>query len=295
MTVAILLVLFFIKNKTIFENSFGQNSGISSGEIKLADLVNADSDMDGILNWEEGVWGTNPTKKDTDDDGIEDGAEIAKLKTERGLNSSSETTERGSKIDGEETLTQTDKFSRELFTAVAALDQAGELDQASAEKLSESLANQVKNSVQRKVFLISQLKTTSDNSAPSMQTYVTSIDTINKKYPVDGNVLDILKEFVNDGEDVEVEALSKLDTIIKQKSSAINDFSNMTVPTELAQLHAEMINAMQRLVENLSDIQLFEVDPIVAMGAISTYEKNVDILDSTLTKLSAILVQKLNN
>ncbi len=258
--------------------------------MKLSDLVSTDTDLDGVMNWEEGLWGTSPTMKDTDGDGEEDGAEIAKLKLEK-----EGTTDTKDTVTGEEVLTETDKFSRELFSTIVALNQAGEVDDASADKLTESLASQIKNSVQRKVFLASDIKTSLDNSPTAIQTYVTAIDNINKKYPVSVNVLDILKEFVNDGENVNAEALIKLDPIIKQKSSSINDFKNMTVPKDLAQLHLDMINALQRVVENISDIQLFEVDPIVAMGAISKYEENSDLLQSALDKLADFLVKKLNN
>ena len=286
----VLLALFLIKSKTIFNNDANESAGIYSGDMKLSELVNTDTDLDGVMNWEEGLWGTNPTLKDTDGDGEEDGAEIEKLKLEKGGDEEATKTEGGNEV-----LTETDKFSRELFSTIVALNQAGEIDEASADKLTESLAKEIKNSVPRKVFVLSDIKTTPDNSTTSVQTYLTNLDNINKKYPVSQNVLDILKEFVNDGENVNSEALSKLDIIIKQKSLTITDFAKMSVPQDLAQMHLDMLNALQRVVENIEDMQMFEVDPIVAMGAISKYEENGDLLQSALTKLGDFLIKKLNN
>ena len=281
-------MLLFIKNKSKFENSLLE-PGLVTGEETLAEVVNKDTDGDGVLNWEEGLWGTDPTKKDTNNDGTEDGGEIARLKTEyvaEGEDGATTT---------EENLTQTDKFSRELFTTIVSLNQAGEVDQATADKLGESLVEQMKNYAPKRIFLISEIKTIEDNSAEAMQTYITTIDSINKKYPQSNNVVDILEEFVGNGEVDNVAALSKLDPIMEQSLNVINELVKMSVPSDLSILHLEMVNTLEQIAENLNDIQLFDIDPIVSMGAISQYEENTNTLDITTNKLGNIITQKLNN
>ncbi|MDP2788696.1 MAG: hypothetical protein Q8O46_01410 [bacterium] len=269
-------------------------AGLSYGNIKLGELVGKDTDLDGVLDWEEGLWGTDPTKKDTNADGVDDGAEIAKLKAEREASGEDQLLGKTSQ-SGEETLTQTGKFSRELFSAVATLNQAGEVDQATADKLTSSLANQIKNATPRKVFLLSEIKIIPDNSTATAQKYITQIADIYKKHPAGESVIDILGEFVNDGENINVEALKKLDGAIEQTSLVLGELVKMNVPSEIAPLHLDLLNILEILMENLIDIQLFETDPVVAMGAFSKYEENTITLDNTLQKLGNAIKERLNN
>ena len=88
----------------------GLSGGLAYDTTILEDLMNKDTDGDGLLDWEEGLWGTSPDKKDTNDDGVPDNTEIAKLKTELRQNTGGDV----SVIQNEENLTQTDKFSRSI-------------------------------------------------------------------------------------------------------------------------------------------------------------------------------------
>src|SRR3989338_2304306 len=53
---------------------------------------------------------------------------------------------------GNKKLTETDKFSREFFSIVATLNQNGLVDLATVDKLGSSLADRIKNTLQRKMF-----------------------------------------------------------------------------------------------------------------------------------------------
>ena len=79
------LVVFVLKNKDSLGLAGKENGteemGLIYGNEILENLITRDTDLDGVLDWEEGLWGTDPTKKDTNDDGVFDGVEIAKLKT----------------------------------------------------------------------------------------------------------------------------------------------------------------------------------------------------------------------
>ena len=269
LAIIFLAVLFLIRIKSRFENQVSQ-SGLIYGNATLADVVSRDTDFDGVLDWEESLWGTDPTKKDTDEDGEADGAEIAQMKADSGMNEGADST-----ATTEENLTETDKFSRELFTTIVTLNQAGEVDQATAEKLSAALSDQITNYAPRKIFLASEIKIIEDNSAGAVEKYILKIGDIFLKYPADSSVIDILQEFVGDGENDNVAALSELDPIVEQTSGAIDEMIKMNVPSELATLHLELVNILERVTENLSDIQFFDMDPIVAMGAISQYEANI--------------------
>jgi hypothetical protein len=192
-----------------------------------------------------------------------------------------------------ENLTQTDKFSRELFSAVAALNEAGTMDPATIDKLTNSLAEQIQNSAPRKVFTISDLKITNDDSISAVQKYYDTLNNTYKKYQFKKGVLQVLQEFLKDENNIAV--LSELDPIIDQVNKIINEVVKIEVPKSFALLHLDLLNSSERVVENISDIKLFDSDTVVAIGAITQYQKNSTALETASKKLVDTIKQKLNN
>ena len=247
----------------------------------MSDLVKKDTDLDGIPDWEESLYGTDINKKDTNEDGVLDSEEIAQ--------------KRILKEGNDENLTETDKFSRELLATVAALNQVGEVDQDTVDKISTSLIEKIQNPVVRKIYLLSDIKIIEDNSYQAVKKYRDNLLKIYEKYPDKKNVTDILKDFINDGENTNIQALNDLDPILKNIQGIINERIKMNTPSSLAELHLSVINGMERLLENLTDLKSFDTDPVIAMGAINQYENNLNSLQSSLNALANLINKKLNN
>lgn len=287
--VAFVVALFFVKNKSVFKNR--NQSGLAYDNMTVEELVNKDTDQDGIPDWEEKLWGTDPIKKETTP-GIPDTTAIESLKNEQ------LTKDQGGKqtaITDETKLTQTEKFSREFFSTITALNQNGALDQATIDKITDSLTSQIQNSSSGKVFLLSDIKTTADNSVISIQKYSNSINNIFSKYSTKEGVPEILKEFTGDGNNENPAALAKLGPIIDQTKKISNELLKTNVPSSLASIHLEMINGLEKLISNMNDIRHFDSDVIVSMGGISQYENNAVLLNSIMQNLSNAIEQKLNS
>lgn len=281
------------KNKETYQRAGQENAnGLSYGDLSLQDLVNKDTDGDGILDWQENLYGLDPTKKETTP-GISDSVAITKLRTEQGNNIKITDTDKNSQNIAN--LSQTDKFSRELFATIATASQNGTMDQAAIDKLGASLADQIKNSPPRKIFSISEIKVINDNSIQALNTYNNAMDKIYKKYPgVNYTILDVLQKFMIDENNVDTSVLVKLNPIIEQINNIIGAMIKTSVPESISVLHLNFINAEERLMENLSDIQLYDSDPIVALGGISNYEVNANKLESAINSLANTIMQKLS-
>ncbi len=263
------------------------SSGLIYNNEVLGDLVNRDTDGDGVLDWEESLWGTDPTKKETTP-GIPDSDAIASLKKEQNISTT------GDNINGG-ALTQTDKFSQELFATVAALNQAGAIDQTTVDKLSTSLADQIKNSVPKKVYLPSEIRVNPDNSTKAIQNYSDALNNIYKKNKPSQTVTDVLQKFIADGNEADPSVLPQLDPIIAQINTIINSLVRTEVPQSLASLHLDLINALERLAENVTDIKLYDTDTVLALRAISQYDQNIDLLDKAQSNLISAINKKLSN
>ena len=290
-----LVVLFLLKNTSILKNTVnfvrGGGEGLTYNTVAIGDLVNKDTDKDGILDWEEPLWGLDPTKIETTP-GVPDSSVIKKLRAEQGTNTGE------TSGDYAENLTETDKFSRELFSTIASLNQSGAMDQATADQISDALVEKMKNSSTEKVFVFSDIRTISDNSVAAVKKYVSSVDALDrglrKKYPAKGTVTETLKKFVIDENNVDVTVLKDLDPNIKQAQDGISEMLKIPVPSDLAQIHLDLINATERLMENLIDFQSFETDPVIAMSGMSKYEENMNLYASTFGTFINTIRKKLN-
>jgi hypothetical protein len=101
-------------------------------DIASSTVMNIDSDNDGLPDWKEALYGTNPNKADTDGDGTNDGDEIAQnrdpLKKNTALfgqepNDKIDTAivEQNQKIlDNYQNLSEIAKFSRDLVSNITA-------------------------------------------------------------------------------------------------------------------------------------------------------------------------------
>lgn len=280
-----LVVLFLIKSGFFSKNSisslWNKDEGLIYDNTTVGELVYRDTDGDTIPDWEEALWGTDPTKKETTP-GTPDTTVISKLKTSQELG-----------LEDEQNLTETDKFSRELFSTIASLSQAGTIDQETVDKLSSSLIERIQNTPQRKIFTTSDIKITNDDSIAAFKKYNDTIDAINKKYPVQGDIIEILQKFIIDANNVDASVLQELDPIIKQVQNIINATLEAEVPQSIASLHIDFLNAGEKYIENLTDIKLYDTDPLMALSAITQFEKNLLLSETAIVKLKSTINQKL--
>jgi len=296
-----LVVIFLIKTfqsgswKKETYQSENKNNGLAYSDATFVDLVNKDTDGDGVMDWEEGLWSTDPTKKETTP-GTPDKVAIEKIKTAQGVAVEKTDTTKDSANQNDEKLTETEKFSRELFATVAAANQNGNtMDQPTIESLSDALSAKIKNPVVRKVYLLTDIKIGASDDKQAISNYAGALINIQKIYTVNYTVLDVLQKFMVDENNVDVSVLSKLDPIINQTNQVMQAGIKMSVPPSLAVMHLNVINSLERLSENLSDIKLYGTDPILSLGAISQYNQNANTLESDVGSLESTIQQKLGN
>ena len=241
------------------------------------------------------MWGTDPTKKDTNDDGVSDSVEIEKIKSVQVKNTADYGGVASVVSQDTENLTETDKLSRELFSTIATLNQVGDIDQDTVDKLSSSLAERIQNSTPKKVFSLSDMKVIKDDSAQAVKNYDEALNKIYNQSPIKYTVLDVLAKFIVDENNVDESVLPQLDPLIIQTNKIISALVKISVPPSLASLHLEVINELQKLSENMSDIRTFNTDVVVAFRGLTQYDTTTDDLLTAMYKLARAIDEKLNN
>ncbi|MFZ3011603.1 MAG: hypothetical protein WA060_01215 [Minisyncoccia bacterium] len=269
----------------------GGQDGLTYDTVAIGDLVNKDTDGDGILDWEEPLWGLDPTTKETTP-GAPDSSVIKKLKAEQGFDTNITTED---SPDYTENLTETEKFSRELFSTVATLNQQGNVDEKTVDSITTSLSEKMQNILPRKVFTQADIKILDENQYATIRTYNDELNSAYAKNPIKGSVIEVLGKFVIDENNVDTSVLKDLDPIIKQTRSLIDEILKIGVPKSLVPLHLSFINGMERIAENIEDIKMYDTDAIVSLIGISQYEKNSVSLEETIKNLSEEVYNKLND
>lgn len=280
MAIAIVAVLFFIKNTTTFKNdkiNTETGSELLYSNETLESLVNKDTDQDGVLDWQESLYGLDPAKKETTP-GKPDISAINELKAAQ-----NEDSNKPSNNKEEENLTETEKFSRELFSTIVTLNQTGNIDQVTIDALSTSLSERINNPVYKRVFTTADIKITDNETRQALQKYSDELNAIYSKYHTKKGVPVILQELIDDEENLEI--LAELDPIIAQTGNIISESLKIQVPRSISSLHLDLINSTERILENTKDMRLFDTDIIVAISAIGQYEKNATALEASANKL----------
>jgi hypothetical protein len=299
LAIVFIVIIFFIKNKNLFEGTVKYFSGSGKAGLTynpnetVGDLLNKSTTGDGIPDWEKVLLGLDPTKTENVP-GVPDSVTIAKMMQANGGS--------GTTITDDSKLSQTDQVSREFFATVASLQESGAIDangnmsQATQDQITNSLINNIQNSPQRKIYQLSDIKIVNDNSVSAVKKYNNALNNVFPKTPIKNSVADILQKFAPDdtGNNADPSVLSELNPIIKQMTDSLNGMLAAPVPQALATLHLYMINYTEGMIENLNDVQQYNTDPIVAFSGMNKYEQNSDLFTQVTQYIAALIDMKLN-
>lgn len=279
-----------------------QNNDVSGMVYVLQSAAATDQDDDGLKDWEEALWKTDPTKADTDGDGTPDGAEVEagrnplvalktgpkgqddKLSATAALNTATKT------IVPEANLTETDKFGRELFAKYMAAKKAGSLDQ---NQLIQELVNEKAGPDGRKQYretdfiVIPRQNTT----VGTVRDYGNALGLALGSYSAAGvpNEFETIQKAIKNQSP---SALSDLDPVILGYQNILHDFLKVQVPRSMVVSHLDLLNAIGNV---LTDVQGFKKtfkDPIVGLMSLNQYPGDIESLKAAIQNMRAAFEQQ---
>lgn len=279
----LLLLAFFVvagwfwlaKNKepkTIYEKI--ANQVISPDVIESATL---DNDDDGLRNWEEALWKTDPNNKDTDKDGYSDKEETILGYSPTDPTSNPKTGKKdennflADNQKSQQPVNLTQSFAQIISSQIQDPTQLEQVD------LSNPLSMVDKNTGQALLNFIaglnpqialSEIKTGSDNSFTAVQKYVSEIEKAMPKSPYQGkSEEEILSEAI------ETENFKKVDEFINYFEIAIANMKKIAVPSDFLQIHkreTELLMATKKVYESVKEVNS---DPLKTVLALQENQK----------------------
>lgn len=297
---SIFLALIFVVGISFLGNSGGtaKNTQINNANkfsVNVPGDIQKDTDLDGLKDWEEALWGTNPNNPDSDGDETPDGEEIKNGRNPLVVGPEDLLSVTG-KIQYDENgepinVSKTDVFGKDVFANIIALKQAGKLDAQSIESAAEALAQSVLQGADNTLYGPTDIIVTENTSEASLKAYGNAVGSVLLRYtsiPQEGE-LAIVGEALS-AEDAEI--LKRLDPIIEIYDSVITEMLAVRVPPQMFEAHLALVNSLATISQSIRGMQQLISDPISGMSSIGLYKYSTDLLTKALGDIRSLLIAK---
>jgi len=265
-----LVVLFALyKVIPILSNKFKQaKKNYEMKKVTVKDLVEKDSNENGIPDWEESLWGLDPNG-----DGKENLAFILEKRKALGY---SENLNNGE-------LTTNDKMARELLVLIVTLRDSGNLNEGSLDAISQAVGEKIQIQEIADVYNKENLITTNTNPA-TIEKYYNDFKSINDKYQDQdiGNELTFISQAIQNNDQQAMNVAKMVATAYREYGK---DLLLIKVPTSLVATHLAIVNDYEKVAQSIEKMDSSLVDQLAGMSALVTYKKYSDELASNLEKL----------
>lgn len=250
---------FFIKDKkSIPEKNL---------EIQItnaADKTN-DTDDDGLTDWEESLWKTDKNNPDTDNDGTNDGEEVSLNRDPKKPAPDDELINLQDvylKYTGDENdpNSLTTSIAKNIFTNIATANQDGQITNAEAKQLAESITNQANNQINLpEKFNSNQLITFDSSDKVKLKNYANLF--------VSTQTDELQRGLKDQGDNKEY-----LEKIVSIYESMSQKLFLLQTPVELANVHTQIANNLFKISIILNQLST-ENDPFLSTLYIPYYDK----------------------
>lgn len=248
----------------------------------------SDSDGDGLKDWEELLWKTDPNNPDTDGDGIPDGEAIKKSAVKDTTAVSRSLTESSAAA-----LSPSDAFARDFLTNVVTLKQQGWSDDEIRKYLSVSMPPPTATTFSQKTKRTgADIVISPDASSEAVKKYANELGAILTSFfsGFKSNELALLIQLLNatDRENT-VKYFSAFGAYRYAYANAAQKLLKTPVPAHYRDLHLTIINAFEGLSETNAGFQTLPNDFFAAPSLIEAHVQIARQLQHSLESVSAQL------
>ncbi|MDO8742229.1 MAG: thrombospondin type 3 repeat-containing protein [bacterium] len=264
----------------------------STESALLQAVATKDSDNDGLPDWEESLYGTNPRITDTSHLGMTDGEAVSRglivpiaIADVPGISSS------GSSAVAQEDNTLTAAFAKTFFTLYVAAKKAkdgGDLSEAEmnevAAKSLESLSSAVAPVPD---FKSAKDMTVSGSGQEALKAFAIKAEAVLLKNTNSATTSEVmyLKQVI---EFDDVKVLPYISAIANTYRDSAAGISVLPVPAELAKEDLALVNAMMRLSKIITDFARVSNDPLTTVLALKLYPQAVLELGNAFIQIGTI-------
>lgn len=263
-----------ISNKSFFKKEESKPENILSSEQN--DFFDEDTDGDGLFDWEEALWGTNPGLKDTDGDGVDDKKFVENKRDE---------------IDYDETYVpddsnETEVFAKQFFTTASVLSQSGSFDQDTIEEFSKNIGQSINNFNMQDKYKLSDIKM----SAVAPNTYYDNLKSVFASFSSrEISELSILSKVMANPEDQNT--VNELSSVLNIYKDIENNLLKTESPYSISGTHLSLLNSINKMSEILNESRNISEDPLKVTVYLSKYNEVSEKISNDFELLTSYFKQ----
>ncbi len=268
--ILLLLALGVYKISSFFKARLGQKS--QTALIVKSDVIQKDSNGNGIPDWEESLWGLDPKV-----DGVANKEFImAKRETLAKENIVSN--------NDNQPLPENEILSREFFAIIMSLQESGNLDETSMKSVADTIGEKITAVPIKDIYTKDMLSTIKSNPATTSAYYDELLKLMNTSEEKDiGKELTFISVGLTNSDQ---NALGEAGAIASAYRSFGKDLMKIQVPNTLSLIHLSLANNYEKVAQSIEGMVQMLVDPIIGMKAIINYKKYSDALVSDMDTFS---------
>ncbi len=257
-----------------FKNLFHKKSANNQNPV-VGDLIAKDSNGNGIPDWEERLWGLDPTVLYTD--GKSNIEIIKEKKLALGIKDEPD----------DQPLTQTDQIARSLFSLSAAVAGSDQVDSSAITSAAGNLGSSVDIQTINDHYSLKNLKTTK-STPQSIRTYQSQLSAILSAYDSNTADINVIVQALQTGDFSNVGQLSA--TAVTYRGFA-DKISRLTVPIGAAQFQLDIMNGFYGIADSFQYLVQIQDDGISGLSGIVAYRKYDLRLETALVNLHTYFVR----
>jgi hypothetical protein len=249
-----------------------------------SDYRDLDSDKDGLLDWEEAIFGTDPEKTDSDGDGKTDQQEF--IADQSNVTANNLDLSEGSALgDGGEDLTATDSLARDLYTSISIAKQQndGKLADGDRDELAEIAAKSLQT-FNFPSYTVDQLTVTEGGTQATKSAFIKEALKVSGSLLYSQGDLRTVLVALDKGSSISPDLKSKISSPEKLPLELLK----VKVPESLSGRYILYINAVSAYQTAIMAIGNNDTEPSRAVAAIVALS---DILDNLKRQSEFLMVQ----
>ncbi|MBU6389972.1 hypothetical protein KGQ31_00290 [Patescibacteria group bacterium] len=259
-------------------------------------ILEKDSDNDGLKDWEEELWKTDPYNPDTAGDGMPDGMKVKQGRDplRPGPNNFLASSTVAAKINTttESDLSETDKFSRELFIKIIA--DKNNNTPPTQEDLNNFLNNAIRQETQdqkAKKFTAGDFQADTSETPDKIRAYGNALAVIFTTKPATPleYEMNVVGQAVNNNDPDE---LNKLDPLIAEYQLLEKKLLALTVPQSALPFHIALTNSVAGMIWSITGLKYVMTDPIRAYPGVAVYADNAQSFADSINKFRGYFISQ---
>lgn len=270
----ILLIIFGVYRLTTFVHDKISNKPPT--KILVKDLVQKDTNSNGIPDWEESLWGLDPNKNGPSN------KEFILAKREALAKDASIDTSNSSA--GTQIVSENDALAREFFAVIMSLEQTGNLNDDSLKSVSEAIGKKIVAEPIADIYTRDML-TIKDPTPSATDAYLDAFKNLLLKYK-DKNMGDELSFVATAVKNNDAGGVKAVGSIASAYRSFGKELVKIPVPSNLITTHLALANNYEKVAQSIEALAKIFTEPMTSMKGIVNYKKYNDALVAGIQDLS---------